>query len=319
MPTLKLGNTGARPGPEQNACFVNSVLQLLNCVPFFREFFRNKEYEKSVAGHCQTKLPICNELSNIFKSHGAPTSAGYLRTLIGSMSNEFEYIKNGNQQDATQFLQDLLNTVESELNANINFDEAQNWKNIYEGKEIIQYNFSGNNSVNGACPTCHMPPGYAEKEFNIFVITNLYPADYSLQQMINQNLLTPSLTLQKYCSNVDNCPDANLRVFRPATSTRIISKFPNVIFIQVPKFGRRGYSIDVNKHNGFITIQDQVQFEIVGVLDHEGSSSKNGHWLTWAKLDYGWYKCNDMNIAEAVQQSTFSSNNYLFVCLLLHS
>merc|ERR1711978_447591 len=60
----------------------------------------------------------------------------------------------------------------------------------------------------------------------------------------------------------------------------------------VPKFAWRGYSNDVNLNNGFITIQD-VQFEIVGVLDHVGSSNQDGHWLTWAKLDSRWFNCND--------------------------
>ena len=156
---------------------------------------------------------------------------------------------------------------------------------------IIQYNFVGPNSLDGECPTCHMPPDCAEKRFNIFILSDENSRDYTLQQIINRNLLTPSTPLEKYCSN-DNCKDARARVLRPATSTRMISDLPDVLFMQVSKFSRGGISNDVNMNNGFIRIQE-VDFEIVGVLDHVGSSSRNGHWLTWAKLESRWYKCNE--------------------------
>ena len=94
----------------------------------------------------------------------------------------------------------------------------------------------------------------------------------------------------------------------------MISDLPDILLIQVPKFRRSGFSNDVNMNNGFIRIQE-VTFEIVGVLDHVGSSNQNGHWLTWVKLDSGWFKCNDDVITEVNQADTVSSNNYIFACI----
>ena len=311
MPTFKLGNSGGIPGPEQNICFINAVINLLFSVTAFRGFFQRKLYDDRKEK--RQKLSVCDEVAGIFNCVGARTSAGSLRAVMGSLSPKFEYVKNGQQQGAPEFLEDLLETLETELRSSGNIEKSKALRKLYEGQEIIQYNFVGPNSPNGECPTCHMPPDCAEKKFNIFILSDENSRDYSLQQIINRNILTPSTPLEKYCSN-DNCKDARAKVQRPATSTRIISDIPDVLLIQVPKFNRRVFSNDVNMHNGFISIQD-VKFEIVGVLDHVGGSNQNGHWFTWAKLDSRWYKCNDDIITEVTQTETVSSNNYIFACI----
>ena len=104
-----------------------------------------------------------------------------------------------------------IETIEGELRFGNN-EMANTFRKLYEGREIIQYNFVGPNSPDGECPTCHMPPDYAEKKFNIFILSNENTGDYSLQQMINRNLLTPSTLLEKYCSNDDSCNDAKSKI-----------------------------------------------------------------------------------------------------------
>ena len=257
-------------------------------------------------------MPICDEVSSIFNCLGARTSAGALRQLMGSMCPKFEYIKNGQQQGAPEFLEDLLETIEIELKDSGNSQKSNRFRELFEGHEIIQYNFIGARSRDGECPTCRTPPDYAEKKFNILVLYNDNHSNYSLQQMIDRNLLTPSNVFEKYCAN-GNCKDAVAKFLRPAQSRRMISDLPNILFIMVPKFTRKGYSNDVNMHDGFVTVQE-VEFEVVGILDHVGNSNTNGHWFTWAKIDSKWYECNDDIISEVKQTSTISSNNYLFVC-----
>ena len=91
MSTIKLVNSGGAPGPEQNICFINAVLNLLFSLPVFRNFFQKKLYARK--GNRQ-KLSICEEISAIFNCVGARTSAGSLRAVMGSLSPKFEYIKN---------------------------------------------------------------------------------------------------------------------------------------------------------------------------------------------------------------------------------
>ena len=226
MTIFKLGNSGGAPGPEQNICFVNAILYLIFSVTAFRNFFKEKIYKGNRNGG--QKTPVCDEVSNIFNCVGARTSAGALRQLIGRMSPRFEYIRNGQQQGAPEFLDDLLETLETELKDSGNCQKFNDFRKLFEGCEIIQYNFVGARSRDGECPTCRTPPDYAEKRFNILVLYNDNHRDYSLQQMIDRNLLTPSNVFEKYCAN-SNCKDSEAKFLRPSQSTRMISDLPNIL------------------------------------------------------------------------------------------
>ena len=105
---FKLGNSGGVPGPEQNICVINSVLFLLFSLTTFRDFFKKKVYRGERTFYGGQKMPICDEVSSIFNCVGARTSAGALRQLMGSMFPKFEYIKNGQQQGAPEFLEDFI-------------------------------------------------------------------------------------------------------------------------------------------------------------------------------------------------------------------
>ena len=125
-------------------------------------------------------------------------------------------------------MQDLLDSIEKELKDSGNIEMSNSFRNLYEGHEIIQYNFIGPNSPDGECPTCHIPPDYAEKKFNIFFLSDENTRACSLQQMIDQNLLTPSTPFKKYCTN-DICKNARAKIEKPVTSTRMISDLPNIL------------------------------------------------------------------------------------------
>ena len=65
MAALKLvNNTGFRS--EKNLCYVNTELKLLYSIPDVKDFFVSKKYRENY----QEKLPICDELSRMFKTQG---------------------------------------------------------------------------------------------------------------------------------------------------------------------------------------------------------------------------------------------------------
>ena len=137
MSTIKLANSGGAPGPEQNICFINAVLNLLFSVTAFRDFFQRKLYARK--GKRQ-KLSICEEISAIFNCVGARTSAGALRAVMGSLSPKLEYVKNGQQQGAPEFLEDLLDTLETELRSSGNIEDSNKLRKLYEGLIMLREN-----------------------------------------------------------------------------------------------------------------------------------------------------------------------------------
>ena len=106
MAALKLvNNTGLRS--ERNLCYVNTELQLLFSIPDVKDFFASKKYRENYP----EKLPICDELSRIFKTQGQfQTTAAELRRLVGSLFNR-EDICDGEQQDLEEFHTLLLSAT----------------------------------------------------------------------------------------------------------------------------------------------------------------------------------------------------------------
>ena len=50
-------------------------------------------------------------------------------------------------------------------------------------------------------------------------------------------------------------------------------------------------------------------------MDHQGRTSKSGHYIAWKKVNSNWYKCDDSVITEVNLDVIPSNNNYMFVYL----
>ena len=87
VPNLQLvNNTGLKA--EQNICFVNVVVQLLNNVTNFQAYFKKRYYKLEMAGSKKTE--ICDELSNLFILSGKRyCSAATLRNLVASVWSQY--------------------------------------------------------------------------------------------------------------------------------------------------------------------------------------------------------------------------------------
>ena len=79
-------------------------------------------------------------------------------------------------------MEDLLETIENELKESGNSQQSNGFRKLYEGHEIIQYNFVGARSRDGECPTCRTPPDYAEKRF---CEADLYILMLSVSQLVS--------------------------------------------------------------------------------------------------------------------------------------
>ena len=207
MPTFRLSH--ARFGTEVNICFVNSVIQLLHCLPVIKNYFLNQVFQ-----HGQPmQLPagmyrICSEIKAIFGFSGVRqiTSAGALRQIIGSKRNQ-EHFNDQSQQDAVDFMQVLLSNIESEVGcqageagARVDGDHRNNCVvSLIQGVERYQYNFR--NSVDGSCPMCGAMQSSREVKFEIFHLDNNDKSKaISIQELIDDNLTLPSEVLKKRCS-----------------------------------------------------------------------------------------------------------------------
>ena len=124
FPKMKLVNNTSLAS-ESNICFVNTALQLLHCVPRMKTFFKLREYRLPMEQKRQMK--ICDEIARLFTTEGNfVSSAGELRRLVAMKSGR-NYLHDGSQQDAIEFLVTLLQEVEYEIS-------VDNW----EAKTVVQ-------------------------------------------------------------------------------------------------------------------------------------------------------------------------------------
>ena len=110
MSHLRLrNNTGI--SSERNLCFVNSIVQVLDNIPEFKEYFTSRRYKLNFKG----ELPISDELSRLlsFKAN-ISTSAATLRRLVSRASKK-PNLADGSQQDACEFLDILLQELRNEF------------------------------------------------------------------------------------------------------------------------------------------------------------------------------------------------------------
>ena len=157
-PDLQLvNNTGLKI--EQNICFVNITVQLLNNIPSIQAYFKERCYKLEMTG--SKKTDICHEISNIFISSGKKyCSAGRLRNLVASNSGKL-YLSDGSHQDAIEFLMTLLQLIKSEMSFQNNY--------IIDGVfglETLEKNFVL--GLDGKCMKCSKKPRDEVEEFSVF-------------------------------------------------------------------------------------------------------------------------------------------------------
>ena len=110
MLSFKLSNSKYRD--ERYICFINCVLQFLAAIPVIRRFFINRTYRQPTAKGSR----ICSEITRIFNlaNSQSVTSAGALRQDVGSLPGN-DFVKDGEQQDACDFLQALIKALDEEI------------------------------------------------------------------------------------------------------------------------------------------------------------------------------------------------------------
>ena len=86
---LKLANNLRNDKDTWNLCFVNATVQTIYGITELRDYFKSLNYEDPV------NLPICREITRIFKSEGKSIeSTSRLRKLVAESSGQV-YLADG--------------------------------------------------------------------------------------------------------------------------------------------------------------------------------------------------------------------------------
>ena len=207
---MPLPLTNSHSDAETNICFVNSSIQLLCSIPFIREFFQLEMYSISP----QRSYKLCSEMKRLFCRKGS-SSAAILRMLIGSKRGLFRFM-DYSQQDAVDFLLNLINEIEKELgcyNVPAQYGHKINcFVSLIQGIELYQNKFM--DTADGSCFYCGTLPTKMENTFNIFHLTNNNSKSESIQELLMENLQKPSEKFTLVCSSCKNGLPQDIHSFR---------------------------------------------------------------------------------------------------------
>lgn len=329
-----IGKTGLKN--LGNSCFMNAVLQCLAaCFPLAR-YFTSGQWRSDVNGQnplgyqgnvAKEFAKVLRELSSDDNSVIAPTE---LRNELGKTRPEFA---NGDQQDAQELLNFILDALHEDLNAHAlkprlrelteeeefyretlddSFVSETEWKrHTHRNMSIIVKLFQGQLQSRLKCMTC----GHTSTTYNAFSSLSLpIPSTRSpvtLEDCVNEFVRAEGM------SGDDSwlCPKCKVR--RNASKKLSISKLPDVLVVHFKRFESKGpwrdklnsnISFPLNGLDMTNYLDANLQgpaamksvYDIFGIVYHRGSM-EGGHYTAMVNPDAArtndWTLFDDSRVA----------------------
>ena len=250
-----------------NICFANSTLQLLYHLEEFKNMICRNENNSTE-----------ENLNNLFTALTNTTSSVNPLQTIEEISPES--FQTGNQEDASEFLIHVLNSL------------PQNLQNI----------FAFNLQQSTTCEYCNNPSITnleAQTNFTIYLPTGRPGAHIHLQILIREAFFT-DFGASMIC---DVCHQ-NVQVIR-TLSIRNDLPLPNVLTITLNRS-----TAHQSKNLFFVHIDDIISFEghayqLFGMVVHHGRTMNGGHYTSLMKEEHGlWWKFDDENV-QIIQRNPY--------------
>ena len=285
MSHLRLrNNTGI--SSERNLCFVNSIVQVLDNIPEFKEYFTSRHYKLNFKG----ELPISDELSRLlsFKAN-ISTSAATLRRLVSRASKK-PNLADGSQQDACEFLDILLQELRNEFQKNgIAGDEILEkfWGCEEQSKKFLD-------TYDGFCDKCGMAPRKEVERFNCLKFhVKQTSRIVSLDDLTKEYCKDGGSILDMRCSN---CQVGSNKRVACTTSIRVSPEYLFIALLKNPSHLHAKVSTLVIPEK-ILILPNGDKFELQSISDHIGDFIYNGHYTTSVKKNNILMKCNDKIIS----------------------
>ncbi len=283
-----------------NTCYLNAILQIfvlcnhyVDIIPLLNTSVTDYENIllniKSLLSYTTSSLDK-NQISNLCKN-------------IKSNLAKFEPLifNNETQQDSHEAFLKICNILDNATKT-ILFTGSQpdNLGLFYDS--IIKKLFFGILENSEICNTC----GHQSKKPDTFYNINVVPALDISKDLTSE---WKQIISQKICNNCNN----NTRHFR----TTSIQMKPNILVILFNRFKtlQRGR---ISKLNTQINLSDELKIpgftgQLIGCIDHFGSTPYSGHYVSNIKINNSWFLCNDETITP-----TSSPNNSQSVYLAFY-
>ena len=245
-----------------NVCYANAGTNALISSPCVTRFLSSLPNDNGEF-HTVRQLVICQP--------GHVTNLTELRNAVTRNTN-INFNRDNRQQDASEWIMALYNTIKSMLNG----DLQKNFKDLF----ILEF------TITFEC-SWHQHQSQQKKEN---IILELPVVDQEGHPILTLNeILKKHFEQEVIKKECDTC-DSN-----SANKTEIITVYPQVLLLQYMRFNNQGQKINHNIICGTSLKLNNVTYKLTGIVVHQGSSIKHGHYYTITRC---WetgnaYKLND--------------------------
>ena len=274
-PFLRLENpTGS------NACFANSVMQLLQKSGLAAQLIEDPQ------------KPLCSALSKLYKQK-EEGQAKNIRTLVARISGKkhFEEVRGrGTQEDASSYLESLEQIIASELASTGHRGE-------------LSYNRSFKNQPGGRCPRCNTTPRPRVEPFlQLAVPVPASGLNHSLGSILAKffapNIESENIKCSECCIH-DRTRQTCTCSKVPSEDKMSLARSPTTLFIQLLR-----YSMG-SKVMTPVALADEVyvngtKYTIHGAIVHQGATVNIGHYVTFLNHSGSWFLHDDDKPAQKV-------------------
>ena len=279
-----------------NACFVNSVLQLLQKLNLTEQLTEDPQ------------RPLSSALTKLYKKK-EEGQARNIRSLVARISKKKHFAINektgeGTQEDASSFLESLEDIIASELA-------------ITGHRGELTFSRSFKNQPEGKCPRCLTTPRPRTESFlQLAVPIPASGLNHSLGSILTKYFATNTESEDMKCSNC--CPhDGTGRKCTcrkvPSDEKADLTKSPTTLFIQLKRWDQRGSKIMTPVAMEDEVIVDGKKYALLGAIVHRGSTVNVGHYVTYLKHGEGWFLHDDDKQAQKVALNSENGETYVLI------
>lgn len=244
-----------------NTCYINCILQILAFTPGFIEALRQLEESQFIICFIHTLI--------ILKSNQKILDPGIFIKLLKQRLPKYN---NNNQFDAHEFLIDLINSLDIKKDS-ILFS-SYCLQRFHKNKSSVYDLFFGKFRKKIICISC----ANTNIKYEPFIDLNIFPKYKSLTENI-EDYFKNSL-VEYTCEVCKFKGDHKIK--------NKIYKYPNIIIIQLNKFGE---TKKISAPPASINIGTKL-YSIYGITNHSGSFT-NGHYKSVVYKNNNWYMMDD--------------------------
>ena len=291
-----------------NSCYMNSVMQCLNCAAPLVKYFTTGTHLKDINPLSSYGGTVAREVGAAFNSmttgKRSPVSLQALKSKVGDLHHQFSGC---GQHDSHEFLVFLLTWLHEDLKGggssamqscgDISISRRLTMIRMASELSIISLLFQGEHRHVITCNNCH----YESASLEPFTILSL-----SLPASGNCTLAVLLQAYYEVCCIDYSCPRCN----RGGKSSRktTIQRLPPMLLLHLNRFE---YNISARKKQNYVDFplkqlimkehasksSNPSSYNLCAVSNHYGTLN-GGHYTSYCKPPQGdvWYQCNDNTV-----------------------